>query len=131
MSMSKTRKNLQDKLRRKFKWSTNTDYGRGFVLEKLNASESKVPRSDDKYVTDIYFNMSDFATRKSLSGDKNVREIRLHFNKYIEHQGQHKLETCLGAMISFEELELIYNIAKAAREEIKEELYGTVGKKRN
>ena len=59
---------------------------------------------------------------KSLSGDKNVREIRLHFNKYIEHQGQHKLETCLGAMISFEELELIYNIAKAAREEIKEEL---------
>ena len=122
MSMSKIRKNLQAKLRRKFKWSTNTDYGRGFGLEKLNASESKVPRSDDKYVTDIYFNMSDFATRKSLSGDKNVREIRLHFNKYIEHHGQHKLETCLGVMISFEELELIYNIAKAAREEIKEEL---------
>lgn len=41
MVMSKKRKNLQAKLRRKYKWSTNTDYGRGVVLEKRNASEHK------------------------------------------------------------------------------------------
>lgn len=121
MAMSKERKNLQAKLRRKYKWSTNTDYGRGIVLEKQNASEYKDRRSNDKYVTDLYFGMSGCATRRSLSGDKNVREIQINLNKYRERQGQHEFYASLGAMISFEELELIYNIAKAAREEIKEE----------
>lgn len=121
MTMSKERKNLQAKLRRKYKWSTNTDYGRGVVLEKQNASEHKDRRSGGKYVTDLYFSMSGCATRKSLSGDKNVSEIQINLNKYKEHQGQHEFYASLGAMISFEELELVYNIAKAAREEIKEE----------
>lgn len=122
MAMSKERKNLQAKLRRKYKWSTNTDYGRGVILGKQNASEHKDRRSDGKYVTDLYFSMSGCATRKSLSGDKNVREIQINLNRYIEHQGRPiEFCKCLGVMISFEELELIYNIAKAAREEIKEE----------
>lgn len=121
MAMSKERKNLQAKLRRKYKWSTNTDYGRGFVLEKQNVSEYKDRRSGGKYITDLYLSMSGCATRKSLSGDKNVREIQINLNKYKENQGHYELYTSLGAMISFEELELIYNIAKAAREEIKEE----------
>lgn len=121
MAMSKERKNLQAKLRRKYKWSTNTYYGRGVILEKQNASEHKDRRPDSKYVTDLYFGMSGCATRRSLSGDKNVREIRINLNKYRERQGQHEFYASLGAMISFEELELIYNIAKAAREEIKEE----------
>ena len=121
MAMSKERKNLQAKLRRKYKWSTNTDYGRGFVLEKQNASEHKDRWSSDEYVTDLYFSMSGCATRKSLSGGKNVREIQINLNKYKEHQGHYEFYASLGAMISFEELELIYNIAKAAREEIKEE----------
>lgn len=38
MAMSKERKNLQAKLRKKYKWSTNTDYGRGVILGKQNAS---------------------------------------------------------------------------------------------
>lgn len=113
MAMSNKRKNLQAKLRRKYKWSTNTDYGRGIVLEKQNASEYKDRRSNDKYVTDLYFGMSGCATRRSLSGDKNVREIQINLNKYKEHQGHYEFYACLGAMISFEELELIYNIAKA------------------
>lgn len=122
MAMSKERKNLQAKLRRKYKWSTNTDYGRGVILEKQNASEHIDYRSDGKYVTDLYFCMSGCATRKSLSGDKNVREIQINLNKYKEkNQGHYEFYASLGAMISFEELELIYNIAKAAREEIKEE----------
>lgn len=124
MAMSKKRKNLQAKLRKKYKWSTNTDYGRGVVLEKRNASEHKdrwLIRSNGKYVTDLYFSMSGCATRRSLSGDKNVREIQINLNKYRERQGQHEFYASLDAMISFEELELIYNIAKAAREEIKEE----------
>lgn len=121
MAMSKERKNLQAKLRRKYKWSTNTDYGRGVILEKQNASEHKDRRSDGKYVTDLYFGMSGCATRKSLSGDKNVREIQINLNKYKENRGHYEFYASLGAMISFEELELIYNIAKAAREEIKEE----------
>lgn len=121
MAMSKERKNLQAKLRRKYKWSTNTDYGRGVILEKQNASKHKDRRSDGKYVTDLYFGMSGCATRKSLSGDKNVREIQINLNKYKENQGHHEFYASLCAMISFEELELIYNIAKAAREEIKEE----------
>lgn len=122
MAMSKERKNLQAKLRRKYKWSTNTDYGRGVILGKQNASEHKDRRSGGKYVTDLYFNMSGWATRKSLSGDKNVREIQMTLNKYKEHQGHHEFYATLWATISFEELELIYNIAKAAREEIKEEI---------
>lgn len=122
MAMSKERKNLQAKLRRKYKWSTNTDYGRGVILEKQNASEHKCRQSDGKYVTDLYFNMSGWTTRKSLSGDKNVREIQMTLNKYKEHQGHHEFYATLWAGISFEELELIYNIAKAAREEIKEEI---------
>lgn len=86
MAMSKERKNLQAKLRRKYKWSTNTDYGRGVILGKQNASRHKVSRSNDEYVTDLYFSMSDFMTRRSLSGDKDVREVRIHLNKYIEHR---------------------------------------------
>ena len=121
MAMSKERKNLQAKLRRKYKWSTNTDSGRGVILAKQNASEHKDRRSDGKYVTDLYFGMSGCATRKSLSGDKNVREIQINLNKYKGNQGHYEFYASLGAMISFEELELIYNIAKSAREEIKEE----------
>lgn len=121
MAMSKERKSLQAKLRNKYKWSTNTDYGRGVILGKQNASEHKDRQSGGKYVTDLYFSMSGCATRRSLSGDKNVREIQINLNKYRERQGQHEFYASLGAMISFEELELIYNIAKAAREEIKEE----------
>lgn len=121
MAMSKERKNLQAKLRRKYKWSTNTDHGRGVLLGKQNASEHKDRRSDDKYITDLYFGMSGWATRKSLSGDKNVREIQITLNKYKEHQGHYEFYATLWATISFEELELIYNLAKAAREEIKEE----------
>lgn len=121
MSMSKERKSLQAKLRNKYKWSTTTDYGRGAILGKRNASEHKDRQSGGKYVTDLYFNVSGWATRKKLSGNKDVREIQMTLNKYKEHQGHREYYATLWTSISFEELELIYNIAKAAREEIKEE----------
>lgn len=37
MKMTKKRKSLQDKLRRKFKWKTNTNYNRGTILNKPDA----------------------------------------------------------------------------------------------
>lgn len=113
MSMSKERKSLQAKLRNKYKWSTTTDYGRGAILGKRNASEHKDRQSGGKYATDLYFN---------VSGNKDVREIQMTLNKYKEHQGHREYYATLWTSISFEELELIYNIAKAAREEIKEEI---------
>ena len=48
MSMSKIRKSIQAKLRRKFKWSTNTDYNRGVMFEKLDVNPYYVKRSDFK-----------------------------------------------------------------------------------
>lgn len=115
MNMSKERKNLQAKLRRKYKWSTDTDYGRGVLLEKFKASSSK------RCSTDIYLNVSGCQTRKSLSGDKNAREISLSLFQYKNDEKESFVHS-IGAMLTFEELELIYNIAKANREEIKEEM---------
>lgn len=114
MNMSKERKNMQVKLRRKYKWSTNTDYRRGAVLEKYNASSSK------SHSTDIYFNVLGCQTRESLLGNKNAREINLALLRY-KNDEKGTFENSLGVMLTFEELELMYNIAKAYREEVKKE----------
>lgn len=109
MSMSKIRKSLQAKLRRKFKWSTGTDFGKGASYEKLDVLIDN--RVNGTYATDICVGVD----RKDAGTDK---EISVMLTRYKEiDTDKYRLDSALLGFISFEELELLYNSIKAFREE--------------
>lgn len=109
MSMSKIRKTLQAKLRRKFKWSTDTDFGRGASYEKLDVFVDR--RVSDTYATDICVG----ANRRDIG---TAKEISVMLTRYKEiDTDKYRHESALIGFISFEELELLYNSIKAFREE--------------
>lgn len=116
MAMTKARKNLQGKLRRKFGWSTNTNYNRGTILEKQDASTHLY--HDPKYVTDLCINFRDgMIWREIVVGDNRAVEISL--TKYNVNDDETYTEAeALTGYISLEELEIIYKIAKEKRFEI-------------
>lgn len=114
MSMSKIRKSLQAKLRRKFKWSTNNNYNRGAMFEKMDVNPYYVKRSDFKKTVDIMvYCGNDF-------GNNGMIEINLA--KYdINNPDRPLIESSVNAYISFDELELLYNAIKQYRDEIAKE----------
>lgn len=114
MSMSKIRKSLQAKLRRKFKWSTNTDYNRGAMFEKLDVNPYYVKRSDFKKTVDIMIYCG-YEFRKNGM-------IQIGLTKYdISNPDRPLIESSIDAHISFDELELLYNAIKEYRNEITKE----------
>lgn|SRR5574344_35661 len=125
MSMSKKRKNLQAKLRRKYNYQTSTNYNRGVMLIKPNAESYLFPHHTDKHVVDMALYVDAYQVRKIMSGDKNehLKELRLYLTKLRPIGNDHwekfdKTEIHL----SFEELELLYNIAKEAIYDIMKEM---------
>lgn len=131
MPMSKIRKKLQDKLRRKYSWSTNTDHNSGAMLIKSNASSHMNARKD-KYVIDLSVYISDYIARKKIHDSKkshDLREIVLYLTKCKQQSdGTFKYDRPqLEAYLSFEELELIYNIAKEYIEEIRSDISNEKG----
>lgn len=112
MPMSKLRKKLQDRLRRVFKWSTNTNYNRGTMLIKPNASTHLY--TDPKYVIDLCVDIDD----QRILNDKE-RAIAIGLIRYNNTEfGIRTRGANMYACISFEELELIYNIAKEKMNEM-------------
>ena len=114
MSMSKIRKSIQAKLRRKFKWSTNTNYNRGAMFEKMDANPYYVKRSDFKKTVDIMVYCGNNFENDGL--------IEINLAKYgISDPDRPLIESSINAYISFDELELLYNAIKQYRDEIDEE----------
>lgn len=114
MSMSKIRKSLQAKLRRKFKWSTNTDYNRGAMFEKLDVNPYYVKRSDFKKTVDIMIYCG-YEFRKNGM-------IQIDLTKYdVNNLDRPLIESSIDSYISFDELELLYNAIKEYRNEITKE----------
>lgn len=116
MGMTKKRKSLQNKLRRKFKWSTNTNYNRGTILIKPNASTHLY--HEPRYVIDIAFDVDDYALRRRfLSGIGN--DVQLTLTKYdIRNDGLYEQVDEITSYISLEELELICKIAREKQIEL-------------
>lgn len=126
MAMSKQRKRLMDRIRRKFKWESNTNYNRGTMLIKpYAAAYSNLP---SPYVNDlsIYFN-DYFIRRNIIQGEKSPLEIEITLTKYIitdDEKRPYIRDSSLIGHLTFEELELVYQIAKEKRNEIESELKG-------
>lgn len=116
MSMTKKRKSLQDKLRRKFGWHTNTNYNRGTILEKLGVASHTY--HDPKYVIDLHVDFDDWQIRREvLNHEEHGVGITLY--KYsINKDGSFLRAERLTSRITLKELELIYKIAKEKEFEI-------------
>jgi len=126
--ISDARKKLQDNLRRKFGWSTNTDYGRGCCLNKGDTQDNEAAKktghvvSRDKdgreyyTINDICISISD---KYHSHGDKNISIYSTQYAEYAGEDGKpaYKELSKHCNELSFEELELIYQIAKQMKEE--------------
>lgn len=115
MSMSKTRKRLQDKLRRKFKWETRNNHGSGTYLIKPNAFHP-LSRPGEELALDMAFYIDWTEIYHKTGNDISVYLTKL---KKSENGNWDEMCTLVGCL-SFEELEMIYNIAKNFREEVEE-----------
>ena len=125
MSMSKKRKNLQAKLRRKYNYQTSTDHNRGVMLIKPDAESYLLPHRTDKHVVDMALYIDAYQVRKIMSGDKNKfrKELRLYLTKLRPIGNDHWEEVDKTEIhLTFEELELLYKIAKEAIYDITEEM---------
>ena len=121
MSISKARKKLQDKLRRKYHWSTNTDYNRGCNLIKSNAV-THLLRDTNKWVIDLAICHTNIRIRESLKKKKQKYEVELWLEKLTPlDDGSWKTIERTPMYFSFEEIELLYNILKEHRDEVKGE----------
>lgn len=116
MAMTKARRNLQGRLRRKFGWSTNTKYNRGTILDKQD-DLTHLYRGL-KYVTDLRINFDDRQIWKEIVKGGNLA-VAISLTKYNVNDDETytKVEALTG-YISLEELELICKIAKEKKFEI-------------
>ena len=116
MSMSDIRKKAQDKLRRKFGYSTNDNYGRGTILYKAD-SEVYCHIDGYEYVKDMNIIMDN-----NISWHPNSH-IKINIAKYQDYGNkipEEKRYTKLGEneiWISLEELDLIHVIAHQMADE--------------
>lgn len=117
--MTELRKKLQDKLRKKFRYETNTNRNRGTSLIKPNACIAHYSINSEEYdlVTDMAIVMDhwDFRLAKEHA-------IRLYLTHYKTQKSTDKFDKLadLSATISFEELEMLYQIACEMRKETEE-----------
>ena len=122
MPMSKIRKKLQDKLRHKYHWSTNTDYNRGCNLIKSNAV-THLLHDTNKWVIDLAICHVNMRIRESLKNEEQKYEVELWLEKLVPlDDGSWKTVEQIPIYFSFEEFELLYNILKEHREEVKGEI---------
>ena len=118
MNMSTLRKKAQDKLRRKFKYSTNDNYGRGTILIKSDESVRYSQRLDNGQFVD-YDECYDLAVvmENRVYSTSSGNPIRFHITKFqdfgenalAENRYKELGEYSVG--ISLEELDLIHQIA--------------------
>ena len=112
MKMTKRRKQLQDKLRKKFGWKTEADaFGRSSALYKEKATTySKRQISNEAiFVLDTYQLWGEFLGKNYAKG------VLIAINQYDDSTDEQKLLGNLMVGLTFEELELIYEITKEKR----------------
>lgn len=112
MKMTKRRKSLQDKLRRKFGWKTYADLGAGWV----SLSKEKAEVYSHKHTSnDLLVAFSESALWGELMGKSWGKGIVIQIDHYDDSAKESKLLNDLSVSLTFEELEMIYNIAKEKR----------------
>lgn len=121
MRISKIRKNLQAKLRKKFFWHSKK-YPCGTELKKdiLNHWFYRFNKTKRKRKITMSVYMNDIYIHDEILGGPNSNSIEIHLAEYLEDAIPDRWiegDLMIGS-ISFEELELIYKIAKAKRDEI-------------
>lgn len=122
MLMSKIRKKLQDKLRRKYHWNTNTNYNRGCNLIKKDAVRHLLHK-ENKWVIDFAICHDNIRIRDSLRNRNPEYEIQMWLTRSKPlDDGNWKTIEQIPIYFSFEEFELLYNILKEHREEVKGEM---------
>lgn len=104
--MTKVQKNCIDGLRRKWHWSSDTNYNRGTMLTRIDQNEGA------SMTTDISFYVEDGKLYRILKGETRT-EVGSEIEVYLTHRirdkksGKHK-EMQAGFVMSFDELERIY-----------------------
>lgn len=120
MSITKVRKRLQDKLRSRFKWKTNSVANRYTSLIKPEAERHILGGREEKYIIELSVNIMDPWIKKQLLDDKwslGDMMIRLTRKDLLE-DGTFKPSGSMFVHLTFEELELIYKIAKEKEQEV-------------
>lgn len=112
MKMTKKRKSLQDKLRRKFGWKTHPKLSNGWV----SLSKEKAEVYSHKHISnDLIVAFSESALWGELMGKSWGKGIVIEIDQYDDSAEELKLLKDLSVSLTFEELEMIYNIAKEKR----------------
>ena len=112
--MTKRRKSLQDKLRKRFGWKTRSypDIGwTSLIKEKIEVYSYK-NASNDLFVT-----FNEMALWGELIGKNYGKGVLIEIRRYDDFTAKVKDVRYLSAGLTFEELETIYNIAKEKRVE--------------
>lgn len=122
--MTWLRKKLQDKLRRKYKYNTFTDIVQGTTLFKQNANVVQYisAKTSDKYnvVTNLEVRLN---RRAFITGDgKNAIAVELTQFSNAFNTEKYKELSSATAVISYEELELMYKIASEMKKEVEEDI---------
>lgn len=112
--MTKRRKSLQDKLRRKFGWRTFSEPHTGWtsLIKGKNEVYSYKNASNDLFVT-----FNEMALWGELIGKNYGKGVLIEIRRYNDFPAKEKDVRYLSASLTFEELETIYNIAKEKRVE--------------
>ena len=112
--MTKRRKSLQDKLRRKFGWRTFSEPHTGWtsLIKEKNEVYSYKNASNDLFVI-----FNEMALWGELIGKNYGKGVLIEIRRYNDFPAKEKDVRYLSASLTFEELETIYNIAKEKRVE--------------
>lgn len=112
--MTKRRKSLQDKLRRKFGWKTRSTPNTGWtsLIKEKNEVYSHKNAQNDLFVA-----FNEMGLWGELIGKNYGKGVLIEIRRYGNFTAKVKDVRYLSASLTFEELETIYNIAKEKRVE--------------
>ena len=125
--MSEARKKVQSILRRKFNWRSNTNYNRGCILLKEDANNNDAKKKGSKLVKTLngvsYLPVVDLTVCMDYVPMSKSTQIQISLTEYADFglsmPDRFEKLSSIGAYMSFEELELVYQAAKAMYEENK------------
>lgn len=128
MKMTKKRRNQQDKLRRKFGWKTSNIPSTGWT----GLFKEKAEVYSHKHISnDIAITFNDRLLWEEVLGASWGKGITINICKYDDSTEKAKFINSLSVTLTFEELEMIYKIAKEKRYETIGKHYTTRCKKEN
>ena len=126
MKMTKKRKSLQDKLRRKFGWKISSIPSTGWT----GLLKEKAEVQSHKHISnDIAISFNDILLWQEVLGTSWGKGININICKYDDSTEKAKFLNSLSVNLTFEELETIYKIAKEKRYETIVKHYATQEKK--